>query len=226
MTSAGRWTIVVVVLAVAGIVALWPRGGEDEGGGPVDLNTISSLPAAGPPEDDAALAPLRQRAAMQPCPSRSPDAPAPRGPLADVRAPCLGTPGMVDLGATLAGRSTLLNFWASWCVPCREEMPALDAIATKYNSDTFMVLPINLDMGESGLKKAQDFLAEGAYQNLPLFADNTFAAFERLKTEAVAIGLPVTLLLDEMGCELAVLPGPAEWNTPDGEAVVEALISL
>ncbi len=128
--------------------------------------------------------------------------------------------------SAFSGKRLLVNFWASWCVPCREEMPALDAIATKYNSDTFMVLPINLDMGESGLKKAQDFLAEGAYRNLPLFADNTFAAFERLKTEAVAIGLPVTLLLDEMGCELAVLPGPAEWATPDGEAVVEALISL
>lgn len=128
--------------------------------------------------------------------------------------------------SAFSGKRLLVNFWASWCVPCREEMPALDAIAGKYNSDTFMVLPINLDMGESGLGKAQEFLAEGAYKNLPLYADNTFAAFERLKTEAVAIGLPVTLLLDEMGCELAVLPGPAEWATPDGEAVVEALIAL
>ena len=53
--------------------------------------------------------------------------------------------------ADFKGKALLVNFWASWCVPCREEMPALDALATKYNSDAFMVLPINLDIGEGGL---------------------------------------------------------------------------
>ena len=124
------------------------------------------------------------------------------------------------------GKIVVVNFWASWCVPCREEMPALDALATKYNSDAFMVLPINLDIGEGGLAKAQAFLDENSFTNLPLYADNTFAAFERLKQQAVAIGLPVTLVLDENGCELAVLQGPARWDTPDGEAVVEKLIAL
>lgn len=128
--------------------------------------------------------------------------------------------------AAFSGKRLLVNFWASWCVPCREEMPALDAIAAKYNSETFMVLPINLDMGEDGLEKARAFMEEGGFQNLPLYADNTFAAFERLKTEGVALGLPVSLLLDESGCELAVLPGPAQWDHPDGEKVVEALIAL
>ena len=128
--------------------------------------------------------------------------------------------------ADFAGKALLVNFWASWCVPCREEMPALDAIATQYNSDRFMVLPINLDIGAGGLEKAQSFLDEGQFQNLPLYADNSFAAFERLKREAVAVGLPATLLLDPEGCELAVLQGPAEWHSDDGKAVVEALIGL
>ncbi|MCP8882636.1 TlpA family protein disulfide reductase [Devosia sp. XJ19-1] len=128
--------------------------------------------------------------------------------------------------ADFAGKALLVNFWASWCVPCREEMPALDAIATEFNSEKFMVLPINLDIGASGLEKAQAFLDEGQFANLPLFADNTFAAFERLKREAVAIGLPATLLLDPEGCELAVLQGPAEWHSDDGRAVIEALIGL
>ncbi|MHA6300272.1 TlpA family protein disulfide reductase [Devosia sp. CAU 1758] len=128
--------------------------------------------------------------------------------------------------ADFAGKALLVNFWASWCVPCREEMPALDAVATQYNSEKFMVLPINLDIGEGGLDKAQDFLDEGQFANLPLYADNTFAAFERLKREAVAIGLPATLLLDPEGCELAVLQGPAEWYSDDGKAVIEALIGL
>lgn len=126
--------------------------------------------------------------------------------------------------ADFAGKKLLINFWASWCAPCRAEMPALDAIATKYNSDSFMVLPINLDMGEDGLGKAKAFLAEGGFEHLPLYADSTFQAFERLKREAVAFGLPATLLVDEDGCELAVLQGPAEWHTPDGERVIETLL--
>ena len=126
--------------------------------------------------------------------------------------------------ADFAGIKLLVNFWASWCVPCRAEMPALDAVAERYNSDGFMVLPINLDIGEGGLDKAKAFLAEGQFRHLPLYADTSFAAFERLKREAVAIGLPATLLLDENACEIGVLQGPAEWDTPDGHNVIEALI--
>ena len=128
--------------------------------------------------------------------------------------------------ADFKGKALLVNFWASWCVPCLEEMPALDALATKYNSDAFMVLPINLDIGENGLEKAQAFLDDNQFANLPLYADNTFAAFDRLKQQAVAVGLSATLVLDENGCELAVLQGPAEWNTPDGEAVIAKLLEL
>jgi thiol-disulfide isomerase/thioredoxin len=126
--------------------------------------------------------------------------------------------------ADFAGKKLLVNFWASWCVPCRAEMPALDKVAAEYNSDQFMVLPINLDIGEGGLQKAEKFLADEKLTNLPLYADSTFSAFERLKQQAVAIGLPATLLLDEKGCELAVLQGPAEWDSPDGKAVIDTLI--
>lgn len=126
--------------------------------------------------------------------------------------------------ATFSGKALLVNFWASWCVPCRAEMPELDEIAAEYNGDTFMVLPINLDIGAGGQEKAKAFLAEGGFQNLPLYADSTFKAFDRLKTEAAAIGLPATLLLDEKGCELGVLQGPATWASEDGRNVIEALL--
>jgi thiol-disulfide isomerase/thioredoxin len=126
--------------------------------------------------------------------------------------------------ADFAGRKLLVNFWASWCVPCRAEMPALDRLAAKYNSDFFTVLPVNLDIGAGAVDKAKAFLAEGGFQNLPLYADPTFNAFEMLKQKAVAAGLPATLLLDEKGCELGVLQGPAEWDTPDGDKVIEALL--
>ncbi|WDR04626.1 TlpA disulfide reductase family protein [Devosia rhodophyticola] len=128
--------------------------------------------------------------------------------------------------ADFKGKALLVNFWASWCVPCREEMPALDALAAKYNSDNFMVLPINLDIGDEGPGKAKAFMDEQGLTNLPIYTDASFAAFKKLQTDAVAIGLPTTLVLDANGCELAVLQGPAEWNSPDGEAVIKTLIGL
>ena len=126
--------------------------------------------------------------------------------------------------ADFAGKKLLVNFWASWCVPCRAEMPELDELAAKYNGDAFMVLPVNLDIGEGGQEKAKAFLAEGTFQNLPLYADATFKVFERLKQQAVAIGLPATILLDEKGCELGVLQGPANWDSQDAHNVIDALL--
>jgi thiol-disulfide isomerase/thioredoxin len=125
-----------------------------------------------------------------------------------------------------AGKALLVNFWASWCVPCRAEMPALDKLAAAQNDENFMVLPINLDLGSGGLEKAKAFLGDGKFANLPLYADSTFEAFKRLQTSAVAIGLPSTLLIDKQGCEIGVLQGPAEWDSSDGTNVITALKSL
>lgn len=125
-----------------------------------------------------------------------------------------------------AGKTLLVNFWASWCVPCRAEMPALDALAKKLNGPDFMVLPINLDIGDGGIAKAKAFLAGAKIENLPLYADPSLKVFDRLKTSAVALGLPASLLLDRKACEVAVLQGPAAWDSADGESVVKALAAL
>jgi thiol-disulfide isomerase/thioredoxin len=125
-----------------------------------------------------------------------------------------------------AGKALLVNFWASWCVPCRAEMPALDKLAAEQNDETFMVLPINLDLGSGGLDKAKKFLAEGGWQHLPLYADSTMDAFKQLQVAAVAIGLPSSLLIDRKGCEIGVLQGPAAWESADGTNVIAALKSL
>ena len=125
-----------------------------------------------------------------------------------------------------AGKTLLVNFWASWCIPCRAEMPALDKLAAQENGPDFMVLPINLDLGAGGLDKAKAFLAQGGWKNLPLYADSTFAAFKQLQVNAVATGLPSSLLLDKKGCEIGVLQGPAAWDTPDGTKVIDALKSI
>lgn len=111
-------TVVVVLLAALGVYALWPAG-------------PATAPAQSPqqPASPAELAPLRAAAALAPCPTPTDEAPA--GPLTGVTVPCLGEERAVDLGAALAGRAVVLNVWASWCAPCRAELPALAGYAAR-----------------------------------------------------------------------------------------------
>ena len=125
-----------------------------------------------------------------------------------------------------AGRPLLVNFWATWCVPCREEMPELNALSAAYSDDVFSVLAINLDTGSEGTLKAQAFLEDEKLGNLPLYADPSFAAFETLKKNGVALGLPATLLVDDTGCEIAILQGPAAWDSEDAHTVIDTLIAV
>jgi thiol-disulfide isomerase/thioredoxin len=119
-------TAVVVVLVALGVWALWPRAA------PTDRTT--SDPAAAAAREavvvpDAELAPARAAAGLPACPA--PTGATAAGPLAGIAAPCLGQPGTVDLGGALAGRPALLNVWASWCAPCRTELPVLAEYAAR-----------------------------------------------------------------------------------------------
>ena len=116
------------------------------------------------------------------------------------------------------GHVVLLNLWASWCVPCREEMPTLDALQGEMGSDKFQVLALSVD--KDGLEDARNFLKSINATHLALYNDPTSRANFQMK----GYGLPTTVLLSAKGEELGRIVGPAEWNTPEAKALMQAAI--
>jgi thiol-disulfide isomerase/thioredoxin len=122
--------------------------------------------------------------------------------------------------ADFAGKTTLINLWATWCVPCREEMPALNGLQKALGSDRFQVVAINIDTGDA--EKPKTFLDETGVDALGLYRDASMGVFNTLKKQGLAFGLPVTLLVDGKGCLLGHMNGPAAWDGPDARALVTA----
>ena len=123
--------------------------------------------------------------------------------------------------ADFAGQALLVNLWATWCAPCRAEMPALSELQSELGDDGFMVLAINIDTGDVAKPKA--FLEEIGVSNLGLYRDASMGVFNTLKKEGLAFGLPVTLMIGKDGCMLGGMNGPAEWASEDAKALVGAL---
>jgi thiol-disulfide isomerase/thioredoxin len=114
------------------------------------------------------------------------------------------------------GKVVLLNLWATWCLPCRKEMPALDRLQGELASDGFEVVAICVD--RAGLPGARKFLAEAGVTHLALYADAT----ARMATTLRAAGLPATLLIDREGREIGRLLGPAAWDGEDAKRLIRA----
>ena len=121
-----------------------------------------------------------------------------------------------------AGKTVLLNLWATWCAPCRAEMPALDTLQKEKGSDAFQVIAVNVDAGDD--VKPKKFLSETGVETLGYYRDSTMALFNDLKTRGLALGLPVTMLIDGEGCLIAHMNGPAEWSGPDARRLVETAL--
>jgi len=124
--------------------------------------------------------------------------------------------------AEFTGKVTLVNLWATWCAPCREEMPALDHLQAEMGSDRFEVVAVNIDRGDDEKPKA--FLKETGIQSLAYYRDETTGIFNELRRRNLAVGLPVTLLVDEDGCLLAHMNGPANWAGQDALNLIEAAL--
>jgi len=120
------------------------------------------------------------------------------------------------------GRTVLLNLWATWCVPCRKEMPALDALEQRLGGPQFEVVTVNIDTRDPDKPRA--WLKEVGVQKLAYFADPTAKTFQELKSIGRAFGMPTTLLIDPKGCEIGTIAGPAEWASDDAIKLINAAL--
>jgi thiol-disulfide isomerase/thioredoxin len=125
--------------------------------------------------------------------------------------------------ADFKGRVVLLNLWATWCVPCRKEMPTLDALEGKLGAPNFQVVAVNIDTRDPAKPRA--FLKDIGVQKLSYYADPSAKAFQELKEVGRAIGMPTTMLVDKSGCELGTIAGPAEWASDDAVKLIRAALA-
>jgi thiol-disulfide isomerase/thioredoxin len=134
-----------------------------------------------------------------------------------------GPDGKPTTLAAMTGKTLLVNLWATWCAPCRAEMPALDALQEKKGGPGFEVVAINVDTGDDA--KPRKFLAETGVKHLAYYRDATMGVFNALKERSLALGLPVTLLIDAEGCQIAGMNGPAAWSGPDAAKLIDAALA-
>ena len=118
------------------------------------------------------------------------------------------------------GRTVLVNLWATWCVPCRKEMPALDTLQAKLGNKDFEVVAINIDTRDP--EKPKNFLKEAGLTALSPFSDQKAKVFQDLKAVGRALGMPTSVLVDGQGCEIATIAGPAEWASDDAIKLIKA----
>ncbi len=173
---AARWSIAGLVLVVAAVIAIWPRD-EDPAPAPAD-----------PPASDVAAA--RADADLPPCPVSTGTTPPGLRALSGVRADCLADGSSVDLARVLAGRPVLVNVWATWCVPCKEELPLL----ARYAAEPDAVPVVGLAV-QSTPADALELLA-ALKVRLPTLADPDGAAGRALRLPA---GLPASYVVGADG---------------------------
>ncbi|MER9656923.1 TlpA family protein disulfide reductase [Mesorhizobium sp. M0152] len=207
----------LVAGALAGAVAVYVS--ESRSG-----NNAAQQAAVGDSKDDVACAAKSERAKKVAAAATGEVAALlPADPPQSMKALAFNGPdGKPMTIADQAGKTVLLNLWATWCAPCRAEMPALDALQREKGSDVFQVVAVNVDAGDD--VKPKKFLKDTGVATLGYYRDSTMALFNDLKTRGLALGLPVTMLIDGEGCLIAHMNGPAEWSGPDAKRLVEAAL--
>ncbi len=120
--------------------------------------------------------------------------------------------------ANFQGKHVLVNFWATWCAPCRKEMPQLAELQAEFGGDTFEV--VTIATGRNPIQAIDRFFDEIGVENLPKYLDPQ----STLARNSGVLGLPITLILNPEGQEIARMRGDAEWNGESAKAVIRALI--
>lgn len=207
MTS--RWKLLalcggLVLAALAGAAAFYSGAGD---GG-------NSATCPGSPEKLAAMAPLARDdvAAVEVAKTAR--------PLPDLA--FQGPDGQPLTLASFRGRTLLVNLWATWCPPCLKEMPSLDRLQTQMGGKDFEVVTINIDT--RNLDKPRAWLAERNIEKLAYYADPQAKVFQDMRAARKVDGMPISLIVDPSGCELALLQGPAEWSSPAAKALIGAAL--
>gem|GEM_PF-51651 len=121
------------------------------------------------------------------------------------------------------GKTVLLNLWATWCVPCRREMPALDSLQAQLGGPQFEVVAINIDT--NNLDRPRNWLRDAGIAKLGFFSDSKARVFQELKAIGRAAGMPTSVLIDPSGCEIGTMAGPAEWASDDAVKLLTASLS-
>jgi thiol-disulfide isomerase/thioredoxin len=212
MKSDLPWMLgVATITAVLGAVAYWMLRSVDPVAAP--SNQINVAPAQrdnAPPSKQTSLAEGEQSQTAKPF--RFGLANADVDDIAEVR--FVDADGRRMSLADFRGKQVLLNIWATWCGPCRAEMPTLDRLQTLLGGPDFEVVALSID--HEGVDVIRDFYAELGLQALRIYVDPSTMATVNLNVR----GVPTTLLLDRNGREIGRYAGPAEW---DGEAAVSAI---
>ena len=217
----------MVAGALAGAVAVYVTGGFSgntarEPAAPLETPATAIAPKGEPsPEDTACAAKADRAKTVAASATGQVAAMLPADPPQSLATLAFNSPdGKPMTLADRAGKTVLLNLWATWCAPCRAEMPALDALQKEAGDDGFEVIAVNVDTGDD--TKPKKFLAETQISVLAYYRDNTLDLFNDLKKRGLALGLPVTLLIDGEGCLLAHMNGPAEWSGEDAKKLIAA----
>jgi len=121
--------------------------------------------------------------------------------------------------ADFEGKFTVVNFWATWCAPCRKEMPDLSALQAELGSDQFEV--VTVATGRNPRPAMEKFFDEIGVVNLPLHTD----ARQTFARSMGVLGLPVTVIMSPDGMEIARLQGDADWHSDSAVAIIKALMN-